>query len=197
MRDVLLKRPTGNSCNLLPYPVFIARLAIRHQVSEFPRDEIYNVQEHDMYCPYGDWKGEQPKVRCGKLIPPSQAPPVQQPEQQEEQQPPPLPAASEIPSSSIQHPPKPLLREIMRLLGNEKDIGKAKERIRRKRATRDAFCQYPWDHTVPPRGCKVKAALFVDRVTARRTAQPHGTVGRIKIKAKIGISSFRVKSKPL
>ncbi|MED6201384.1 hypothetical protein PIB30_094411 [Stylosanthes scabra] len=81
MRDVLLKRPMGNSRNLLPYPVFIARLAIRHQVPEFPRDEIYN-----------------------------------QPEQQEEQQPPPPSAASEIPSSSIQRPPEPSLREIMRYL---------------------------------------------------------------------------------
>ncbi|MED6200056.1 hypothetical protein PIB30_081580 [Stylosanthes scabra] len=69
MRDVLLKRPVGNSCNLLPYLVFIARLAIRHQVPEFPRDEFYNVREQDMYCPYGDWKGEQPKVCRSRLIP--------------------------------------------------------------------------------------------------------------------------------
>ncbi|MED6148857.1 hypothetical protein PIB30_057036 [Stylosanthes scabra] len=61
MRDVLLKRPTGNSRNFLPYPVFIARLAIRYQVPEFPRDEFYYVREQDMYCLYGYWKGEQPK----------------------------------------------------------------------------------------------------------------------------------------
>ncbi|MED6112650.1 hypothetical protein PIB30_063497 [Stylosanthes scabra] len=112
MRDVLLKRPTGNSRNLLPYPVFVARLAIRHQVPEFSRDEFYNVREQDMYCLYGDWKGEQPKVCCGRLIPLPQAPPVQQPEQQ----PPPPPPASKIPSSSIQRPSEPSLQEIMRHL---------------------------------------------------------------------------------
>ncbi|MED6113431.1 hypothetical protein PIB30_070710 [Stylosanthes scabra] len=76
MRDVLLKRPTGNSHNLLPYSIFIARLIIRYQVPEFPRDEIYHVREQDMYCPYRDWKGEQSSIH-----------PL----------PPPQPAASEIP----------------------------------------------------------------------------------------------------
>ncbi|MED6188671.1 hypothetical protein PIB30_088053 [Stylosanthes scabra] len=112
MRDVLLKRSTGNSRNLLPYPVFIATLAIRYQVPEFPRDEIYHVREQDKYCMYGDWKGEQPKVCCGRLIPPLQA----QPAPQEEQPPPPKPAASEIPSSSIRRLPEPSLRDIMRHL---------------------------------------------------------------------------------
>ncbi|MED6200421.1 hypothetical protein PIB30_084880 [Stylosanthes scabra] len=42
MRDVLLKWPMGNSRNLLPYSVLIARLAIRYQVPKFPRIEIYN-----------------------------------------------------------------------------------------------------------------------------------------------------------
>ncbi|MED6176982.1 hypothetical protein PIB30_093419, partial [Stylosanthes scabra] len=57
MRDDLQKRPTRNSCNLLPYPVFISRLASRYQVPKFSRDEIYHVWEQDMFCPYGDWKG--------------------------------------------------------------------------------------------------------------------------------------------
>ncbi|MED6128802.1 hypothetical protein PIB30_101468 [Stylosanthes scabra] len=48
MRDVLLKRPTGNSRNLLPYPIFISRLATRYQVPEFPGDEIYRMRTmHD------------------------------------------------------------------------------------------------------------------------------------------------------
>ncbi|MED6176452.1 hypothetical protein PIB30_088347 [Stylosanthes scabra] len=89
----------GNSRNLLPYPVFISRLTTRYQVLEFPRDEIYDVQEQDMYCLYGDWKGEQPKVHRGRLIPPPQAPPAPQ-EEQPPPSPPPQPAASEIPSSS-------------------------------------------------------------------------------------------------
>ncbi|MED6150403.1 hypothetical protein PIB30_071911 [Stylosanthes scabra] len=71
MRDVLLKRPTGNSSNLLPYPIFISRMAIQHKVPEFPREEIYHIREQDMYCPYGDWKGEQPKVRRGRIICPA------------------------------------------------------------------------------------------------------------------------------
>ncbi|MED6211027.1 hypothetical protein PIB30_069691, partial [Stylosanthes scabra] len=83
MQDVLLKWLTGNSRNLLPYLIFILRLASRSQVPEFPRDEIYHVREQDIYCPYADWKGEQPKVRRGRLIPPPQAPPVQQAELQE------------------------------------------------------------------------------------------------------------------
>ncbi|MED6138546.1 hypothetical protein PIB30_075182 [Stylosanthes scabra] len=50
MRDVLLKHPMGNS------------------------------REQDMFCPYGDWKGEQPKVRRGRVIPPPRPPQVQQEE---------------------------------------------------------------------------------------------------------------------
>ncbi|MED6175536.1 hypothetical protein PIB30_079300 [Stylosanthes scabra] len=93
MRDVLLKRPTGNSRNFLPYLVFISKLATRYQVPEFSRDEIYHVREQDMYCPYGDWKGEQPK-----------------------------PATSEIPSSSVRRPPEPSLREIMRYLHRQERL---------------------------------------------------------------------------
>ncbi|MED6163063.1 hypothetical protein PIB30_076364 [Stylosanthes scabra] len=93
MRDVLLKRPTGNSRNLLPYQVFISRLATRYQVPEFPRDEIYHVREQNMYCPYGDWKGEQSK-----------------------------PVTFEIPSFSIRHSPKPSLREVMRNLRRQERL---------------------------------------------------------------------------
>ncbi|MED6114616.1 hypothetical protein PIB30_079052 [Stylosanthes scabra] len=110
MRDVLLKRSTGNSRNFLPYPV-----------PEFPRDEIYHVREQDMYCPYGDWKGEEPKVRHGRLIPPPQAPPAPQ-EEQPPPSPPPQPAAYEIPSSSVRRPPEPSLREVMRCLRRQERL---------------------------------------------------------------------------
>ncbi|MED6213082.1 hypothetical protein PIB30_089809, partial [Stylosanthes scabra] len=53
-----------------------------------------------MFCPYGDWKGEQPKVRRGRVIPPPQPPPT----------------ASEIPYTSAQHLSEPSLQEIMRHL---------------------------------------------------------------------------------
>ncbi|MED6172854.1 hypothetical protein PIB30_053783 [Stylosanthes scabra] len=72
MRDVMLKRPTGNSRYLLPYPIFVSRFANHYQVPEFPRDEIIKIREVDMYCPYGDWKGEQARVHRGRLIPPAQ-----------------------------------------------------------------------------------------------------------------------------
>ncbi|MED6226176.1 hypothetical protein PIB30_100917, partial [Stylosanthes scabra] len=45
MRDVLLVRPTKHPRNLLPYPVFISRLAHRHEVPKFPNDAFYTVRE--------------------------------------------------------------------------------------------------------------------------------------------------------
>ncbi|MED6139785.1 hypothetical protein PIB30_087222, partial [Stylosanthes scabra] len=67
-------------------------------------------------------------------------------------------------------------------------------------AFRDEFCPHPHDCTVPScdrAGTKSKLHILL-------SVRPHGvpcdrTVpsGRIKIKAKIGISSFRARSKPL
>ncbi|MED6222639.1 hypothetical protein PIB30_066217 [Stylosanthes scabra] len=133
MRDVLLKRPTGNSRNLLPYVVFIARLASRYQVPKFPRDGIYNIREQDMYCPYRDWKGEQPKVSRGRLILPPLAPPVKQAEQHPPS-PPPQPATSEIPASSVRRPLEPSLREIMRCLRRQERL-----QLNTQSMLRDAF----------------------------------------------------------
>ncbi|MED6212406.1 hypothetical protein PIB30_082981 [Stylosanthes scabra] len=87
-----------------------------------------------------------------------------------------------------------------RIEGNEwieKGKGKAKEGIGSKRFTRGsqkhenralhdrtvppydlAFCQMAARSrvfTTRPRRCKVKAAIFVDRATARYTTQPRGT----------------------
>ncbi|MED6213303.1 hypothetical protein PIB30_091857 [Stylosanthes scabra] len=59
MRDILLVRPMKHSRKLLPYPVFISRLADRYQVPVFAGDIFYEVREQEMFCPYGDWKGEQ------------------------------------------------------------------------------------------------------------------------------------------
>ncbi|MED6186381.1 hypothetical protein PIB30_066122 [Stylosanthes scabra] len=117
MRDVLLKRLTGNSRNLLPYPIFISRLASRFQVPVFAGDVFYEVREQDMFYPYGDWKVEQPKVRRGRVIPPPQPLQVQQEEQQQ-----PPPAASEIPSTSAQHLSEPSLQEIMRHLERQERL---------------------------------------------------------------------------
>ncbi|MED6189381.1 hypothetical protein PIB30_095507 [Stylosanthes scabra] len=56
MRDILLVRPMKHTRNLLPYLVFISRLADRYQ-------------------------GELPRIRRGRLLPPRQPPPAQQAEQ--------------------------------------------------------------------------------------------------------------------
>ncbi|MED6177610.1 hypothetical protein PIB30_099769 [Stylosanthes scabra] len=58
MRDILLVRPTKHPRNLLPYPVFISRLARRYEVPVFPNEAFYNVREVDMYVPFGDWRGD-------------------------------------------------------------------------------------------------------------------------------------------
>ncbi|MED6197473.1 hypothetical protein PIB30_056780 [Stylosanthes scabra] len=127
MRDVLLKRPTGNSRNLLPYPIYIARLTSRYQVPEFPRDEIYNVREQDMYYPYGDWKGEQPKAWHSEQHPPS-----------------PLPQPAKIPSSSVRHSPEPSLREAMRYLHRQERL-----QLNMQPMLRDAFPNTTFSHLLP------------------------------------------------
>ncbi|MED6224408.1 hypothetical protein PIB30_083661 [Stylosanthes scabra] len=78
MRDILLTRPMKLSRHVLPYPVFIPRLASECRVPEYPWDEFYTVREVEMYCPYGDWKGEQPRIHRGRLVPPRQPPQDQQ-----------------------------------------------------------------------------------------------------------------------
>ncbi|MED6177169.1 hypothetical protein PIB30_095460, partial [Stylosanthes scabra] len=115
----------------------------RYQVLEFPRDEIYNVWEQDMYCLYGDWKGKQPKVCRGRLIPPLPAPPVQQ----AEQRPPshlPQPAASDIPASSIRRPPEPSLREVMRYLRSQERL-----QLNTQSMLRDAFPNMTFRNLLP------------------------------------------------
>ncbi|MED6184536.1 hypothetical protein PIB30_048302 [Stylosanthes scabra] len=49
MRDVMLKRPIENSCHLLPYPIFISRLAAQFEVPEFLEDDKVKIWEHDKY----------------------------------------------------------------------------------------------------------------------------------------------------
>ncbi|MED6163970.1 hypothetical protein PIB30_085114 [Stylosanthes scabra] len=92
MRDVLLKRSMGNSRNLLRYAIFVARLASRYQVPEFPRDEIYNHHQFSKQS--------------------SERPPS----------PPPQPATSEIPASSVHRPPEPSLRKVMRYLRRQERL---------------------------------------------------------------------------
>ncbi|MED6152420.1 hypothetical protein PIB30_091905 [Stylosanthes scabra] len=116
MRDILLVRPMKHSRNLLPYPVFISRLADRYQVPVFAGDVFYEVREQEMFCPYGDWKGEQLRVRRGRFLPPRQSPLAQQAEQQ------PPPAASTAPSTSAQYALEPSLYEVMRHLDRQERL---------------------------------------------------------------------------
>ncbi|MED6160620.1 hypothetical protein PIB30_053108 [Stylosanthes scabra] len=58
MRDILLVRPTKHPRHLLPFPVFITRLANRYEVPEFPNDKFHTIRPVDMYVPYDDWRGE-------------------------------------------------------------------------------------------------------------------------------------------
>ncbi|MED6211463.1 hypothetical protein PIB30_073855, partial [Stylosanthes scabra] len=117
----LAKAVNGKLPQSPPIPGFSFKAS--HSVSGVgvPRDEIVNIQEQNMYCPYGDWKGEQPQVRRGRLIPPPQAPPAPQ-EEQYPPSPPPQPIASEIFASSVQRPPEPSLREVMRYLHRQERL---------------------------------------------------------------------------
>ncbi|MED6133765.1 hypothetical protein PIB30_031206 [Stylosanthes scabra] len=54
MRDILLVRPTKHPNHLLPFPVFIMRVANRCEVLEFPNDKFYVIRPVDIYIPYGD-----------------------------------------------------------------------------------------------------------------------------------------------
>ncbi|MED6204362.1 hypothetical protein PIB30_008489 [Stylosanthes scabra] len=105
MRDILLTRPMKHSHNLVPYPVFISRLANQHQVLEYARDEFYTMHAAEMYCPYGDWKGEQPRMRRGRVA---------------EQQP--LPIAFAVPSTSAQYSLEPFLHDVMRRLDRQERL---------------------------------------------------------------------------
>ncbi|MED6128483.1 hypothetical protein PIB30_098393 [Stylosanthes scabra] len=49
-------------------------LASECRVLEYLGDEFYTVREVEMYCPYGDWKGERPRIRRGRLVPPRHPP---------------------------------------------------------------------------------------------------------------------------
>ncbi|MED6208140.1 hypothetical protein PIB30_042404 [Stylosanthes scabra] len=94
MRDILVSRPTKHSRHLLPYPVFISRIAARNELPEFPNDKFYNVRPVDMYVPYGDWRGERARAPARQR---RQPPPQDHPAEQL-----PQPKTSAAPSTSAQ-----------------------------------------------------------------------------------------------
>ncbi|MED6201593.1 hypothetical protein PIB30_096574 [Stylosanthes scabra] len=124
MRDILLVRPTKHPRNLLPYPVFISRLAHRYEVPEFPNDAFYTVREVDIYVPFGDWRGE--RVR-GPVRPRKKPPPQDQPAEPLPQQ-----ETSATPSAPAQYSLEPTMHDVMRRLDRQdRQIGRTQAMIRR------------------------------------------------------------------
>ncbi|MED6169273.1 hypothetical protein PIB30_019916 [Stylosanthes scabra] len=79
MRDILLVRPTKHPNHLLPFLVFIMRVANRCEVPEFPNDKFHVIRPVDTYVPYGDWKGERVRGPVRQL---RQPPPQDEPAEQ-------------------------------------------------------------------------------------------------------------------
>ncbi|MED6168492.1 hypothetical protein PIB30_012221 [Stylosanthes scabra] len=106
MRDILLVRPTKHPNHLLPFPVFIMRVANRHEVPEFPDDKFYIIRPVDTYVPYGDWRGERARAPGRqRRQPPPQDDPVEQL---------PQPETSAAPSAPAQYSLEPTMHDIMR-----------------------------------------------------------------------------------
>ncbi|MED6121951.1 hypothetical protein PIB30_035094 [Stylosanthes scabra] len=51
MRDILLVHPTKHLRHLLPFPVFITRLANRYEVLEFPNDKFQTIRPDQLPQP--------------------------------------------------------------------------------------------------------------------------------------------------
>ncbi|MED6160905.1 hypothetical protein PIB30_055644 [Stylosanthes scabra] len=114
MRDILVSRPTKHSRHLLPYPLFISRIAARNELLEFPNDKFYTFQPVDMYVLYGDWRGERaraPARQCRQ--PPPQDRPTEQLPQQE---------ISAAPSASAQPAMDHSYQQIMRHLERQERL---------------------------------------------------------------------------
>ncbi|MED6123155.1 hypothetical protein PIB30_046596 [Stylosanthes scabra] len=107
MRDILLVRPTKHSRHLLPFPVFITRLANWYEVPEFPNDKFQTIRPVDMYVPYGDWRGEKARAPARQC---RQPPPQDQPAAQL-----PQPGTSAAPTTSApaQYSLEPTMHDIM------------------------------------------------------------------------------------
>ncbi|MED6196637.1 hypothetical protein PIB30_049328 [Stylosanthes scabra] len=117
MRDILVLRPTKHPRYLLPYPVFISRIAGHHEIPEFPNDKFHTVRPADMYVPYDDWRGEKTRGPAR----PHRQPPTQI--QQEEQHPPSeleqRPSTSAAPSAPAQYSLEPTMHDVMRRLDRQ------------------------------------------------------------------------------
>ncbi|MED6225108.1 hypothetical protein PIB30_090567, partial [Stylosanthes scabra] len=114
MRDILLVRPTKHPNHLLPFPVFIMRVANRCEVPEFPNDKFHVIRPVDTYVPYGDWRGE--RVR-GLVKQRRQPPPQDEPAKQL-----PQPETSAAPSAHTQPATDHSYQQIMRHLERQERL---------------------------------------------------------------------------
>ncbi|MED6167458.1 hypothetical protein PIB30_002940 [Stylosanthes scabra] len=114
MRDILLVQPTKHPNHLLPFPVFIMRVANRCDVPEFPNDKFHVIRSVDTYVPYGDWRGERAR---GPVRQHRQPPPQDQPAEQLCQ-----PETSAAPSASAQPATNHSYQHIMRHLESQERL---------------------------------------------------------------------------
>ncbi|MED6150838.1 hypothetical protein PIB30_076440, partial [Stylosanthes scabra] len=130
MRDILLVRPTKHPRHLLPFPVFITRLANCYEVPEFPNDKFHTIRPVDMYVPYGDWRGEKARAPARQRRQPP--PQVQQDEQQLPPEPEHRPSTSATHSAPAQYSLEPTLHDIMRRFDlQDRQIARTQAMIRR------------------------------------------------------------------
>ncbi|MED6218751.1 hypothetical protein PIB30_029461 [Stylosanthes scabra] len=124
MRDILLVRPTKHPNHLLPFPVFIMRVANHHEVPEFPDDKFYIIRLMDTYVPYWDWRGERARALARQR---RQPPPQDHSADQL-----PQPETSAAPSASAQYSLEPTMHDIMRRFNRQdRQIVRTRAMIRR------------------------------------------------------------------
>ncbi|MED6209351.1 hypothetical protein PIB30_053801 [Stylosanthes scabra] len=114
MKDILVSRSTKHSRHLLPYPVFISRIAARNELPEFPNDKFYTFRPVDIYVPYGDWRGERARAPARQL---RQPPPQDHPAEQL-----PQPKTYAAPSASAQPAMDRSYQQIMRHLERQERL---------------------------------------------------------------------------
>ncbi|MED6158228.1 hypothetical protein PIB30_030850 [Stylosanthes scabra] len=114
MSDILLVRPTKHPNHLLPFLVFIMRVANRHEVPEFPDYKFYVIRPVDTYVPYGDWRGERARDPARKR---RQPPPQDHLAEQL-----PQPETSAAPSASAQPAMERSYQQIMRHLERQERL---------------------------------------------------------------------------
>ncbi|MED6219991.1 hypothetical protein PIB30_040931 [Stylosanthes scabra] len=96
--------------NLLPFPVFIMRVATRFEVLEFPNDKFHVIRPVDTYVSYGDWRGERARGPSAE----------------------PQPETAATPSAPAQYSLEPTMHDVMRRFDRQdRQIARTQNMIRR------------------------------------------------------------------